>query len=565
MDPAIKKVIEDAVLDAPDPHVASQRIRDAASEAEKLKVAPFVWAFGYLFLTDRETDSRARYGYAYCPSMEFATGTFPPPLGELDEPTLAALAEYAEATDRALPRARINDLLWERRFGDTAHLYAREAIKGFAELAAQSDWHDIHKANALGRAIELSTQLNDDALASKAITDAVAFTRVAVKSERWNPGVTLRLIESIMLTRTALWPDDLAELLQLAEDRYGHDPFIFQSIADLQLNAGGDKSDRSRALIEKWFDAAERADGLVAHAHLRKALEQAELRSQPDLANRAKLALQNLKPDPDDFKTVSAEIPIDRKEFDDFARPIVGDDSFIKAIQRLGLNNPPIAPEEELRQDLAAEMAEFPVQNLFNQVVMGPENSVISEAIDDGAKLQNQLVQRRAFAARIWAIFLTDALDRIFETYEPPDRTALAEVFKGDVVTDEAANAFARAVLLYGEGEFDLAVHAIVPRIEATIREMARMIGIVVLKLPNGARPGGVVGLGAILHSLSGRLPDIYRDYFSAVLSDPLGANLRNSVSHGLADEFSRSDAAILINVAQLLGHMRAGNATIRS
>src|ERR1051326_3946242 len=76
-------------------------------------VYPFHVGIMYVLVTDRESERRARWG-PFCPFHEAADISFPPPLADASNDTLAAWEQPAREDD-PLVRARFSDLLWERR------------------------------------------------------------------------------------------------------------------------------------------------------------------------------------------------------------------------------------------------------------------------------------------------------------------------------------------------------------------------------------------------------------------------------------------------------------------
>jgi hypothetical protein len=106
----------------------------------------------------------------------------------------------------------------------------------------------------------------------------------------------------------------------------------------------------------------------------------------------------------------------------------------------------------------------------------------------------------------------------------------------------------ARALELFWDRQSDESAHLLVPRIESTIRDMARRSGLTVMREPIGEKPGGTRTLGILLLELQGAMPDDgWHDYIYNVLADQFGLNLRNEIaprSHRLSRRRRRSAAA---------------------
>jgi hypothetical protein len=152
------------------------------------------------------------------------------------------------------------------------------------------------------------------------------------------------------------------------------------------------------------------------------------------------------------------------------------------------------------------------------------------------------------------------ALKRIGARPDRPDRVALTGFFENEFIDVELAERIARAVELYWEDQPDESAHVLVPRLEAVLREMARQVGIPVVREPQPGREiGGVEMLGGLLRELQGAFADQgWHAYLLNLLADPLGLNLGNSIGHGLHGTVGRVDAALLVQAAVLLAGMSA-------
>jgi len=155
------------------------------------------------------------------------------------------------------------------------------------------------------------------------------------------------------------------------------------------------------------------------------------------------------------------------------------------------------------------------------------------------------------------AAVIVPALTGIVARYGRPDPAALAASLSGPVIDGQVAGPLADAICDFMDGAHDRAAHSIVPRLERVLRDIAVGGGIVVVREPDGSKPGGTRTLGPILAELDGVLPDDWRRYFANLLTDELGINLRNRVAHGLIDEVTREDAALLVHAAVALSLFR--------
>lgn len=229
--------------------------------------------------------------------------------------------------------------------------------------------------------------------------------------------------------------------------------------------------------------------------------------------------------------------------------------SWEHALNILGAQPPPGGSPEDLEAQVEQIMTESPLQFLFSKAIIGPESAgAIFRAMDPASHKRVALSEERAAAASFWALFAAEALDVIFQTFNRPTHAALTDYFTGELIEPEVAERMARALELFWDGEADESAHLLVPRIERVVREMARRVGLPVFREPVGDKPGGVIGLGSLLHDVAGAFADPgWHAYLVVLLSDPLGMNLRNAISHGLVGRVGKPTAALLIQVSCLL------------
>ncbi|MFL6111329.1 MAG: DUF4209 domain-containing protein [Catenulispora sp.] len=127
----------------------------------------------------------------------------------------------------------------------------------------------------------------------------------------------------------------------------------------------------------------------------------------------------------------------------------------------------------------------------------------------------------------------------------------------------ELAAGIGRAFSHYVAGQFEEALFCCLPRIEAGIRAVSMTLGLPIFIDPGSSRSGigGYKALGELLEGLDGMVPEHHRRYLQLLLANPLSINLRNRAFHGLMQEVSRQDAALVLHAALLIGLWRASSA----
>jgi hypothetical protein len=513
---------------------------------------PIVWAFGYMLVASRRDELRERVG-VFGAQWEIGGSVFPPPVAEIGPEILDLWDTYAGATgDLPLAASRINDLLWVRRHGERLADRARAAFDGYMALAESATTMDL--VDCLLRAVEIAAEIKDGDRLAAAIDKALDVSRaeIAAETER-RPGIPLGLLEAVIDLRPAQWPAGLGELLSDAANRYGEDPFMAQSIGELQvaLAEPDAREGLQRQQVTRWREESKNGDGLLRYSRLQQALALARTHGFSEEAEEILLEMQAIKPEDFDLKSITAEVEIPREEIEAWVRSYAEDSgSWQDALRRFGSEGPP-SGDSEGNEKLTKELAEkYPLQRIFTTQVMGPHGSVTVTAGGDEEHDRVDLAKHEAMQIRIWASIGVEILDAIQQAFGTPDREALMEYFTTELIDQEVASRMTDGVLRFFGSDDDSALHVLIPQLEAAIRGAAARAGVVVIKTSRGGTPGGVRSPGGILADLNGRLDESWRRYLVNSLTDSLGVNLRNQVSHGLHGPTARGDVATAIQIA---------------
>ncbi len=523
---------------------------------------PIVQAFGYMLVASRREAIRERAG-VFGAQIEMGGQVFPAPLKDIDKDTLALWADYAEAVKEfPLAVSRLNDLLWVRREDERPVDRARAAFDGYLALAEMASGMEL--VDSLQRAVEIAAEIGDEARMDTAVTKALEVSRSEIEdaSER-RPGIPMNLIESIVDLGSDHESAELHKLLDAAAERYGDEPYIAESISELKLklSAPEEREELQRQQVVRWREEAKKGDAILRHSRLQQALGLARTYGFTEVVEEVLLEMQAIKPEDFDLKPITAKVELPRKEIEAHVQSYVGDsESWREALWRFGSDGPPSGDAEE-NAKLTKEIAEkYPIQRLFTTQIMGPHGSLTAAA---GSEDEHDRVDRAKYESMqigIWAPIGLEILDATKEAFGVPDRDELTEFFTTELIDREVAARIADGVLRFFEGDDDGALHILIPQLEAAIRATAARAGVVVIKTPRGGTPGGVRALGGILADLKGRLPESWRRYLANALTDPLGINLRNQLSHGLHGPTARTDVAIAVQIACHLRLWRRGD-----
>jgi hypothetical protein len=445
----------------------------------------------------------------------------------------------------------LNDLIWVRRHGEQPVDRARAAFDGYLSLAETAQTMDL--VDCLQRAIEIAAEIGDEQRLTGAITKALDVSRSEIDnaSER-RPGIPLSLIEAVVDLKPDLRPEGLLELLDAAAQRYGEDPYMAASINELKqtLAPPAEREELQRQQVERWREEGKKGDALLRYSRLQQALGLARTHGFTEIAEEILLEMQSMEPADFDFKPITAEVEIPRAEIDTYVQSFRDSESWQDALRRFGSERPPSGDAEENKKLTKELAAKYPLQRLFGAQIMGPHGSLTAAANSEEEHDRVDIARHESMQIGIWASIGIEILDAINEAFDVSDRESLTAFFTTELIDREVAARIADGMLRFFNGDDDGALHVLLPQLEAAIRAASARAGVVVIKNPRGGTPGGVRALGGILADLKGRLDESWRRYLANALTDPLGINLRNQLSHGLHGPTSRDEVAIAIQIA---------------
>lgn len=534
------------------------KLRELAPDGEELAHRGLIWAFAYDLIHPNDPARRLREGSAFGAFMEFEDGRIPPRLGDVPEQDVASWRGALDETEDPKLVSRLGDLLWERREQPRPDMAARRACSALLSLADAEDWSSMEKTDGLIRALEISSELSDLDLEGQAVTAIVKQVDVELATSADRPGVTFNLLRALVELPRGRRPPELAHLIERSEQVYGEDPHQLESA--IELVAALAPIEELPALRERqallWREKGREAEGILKSAFLERALDLARTHGLAELARDLRVELQNITDEDLDLKVLSAEVKISSEDVEAFVNHFVRFDAWTDSLAAFGIHGPPAGEPDVIEKRVAEMKAAHPLQFLVTRTILDADlNVAIFHASDDAAHTRAAIAHERLFASRIWASLAVGVLERFVEKYGRPSEAELAEAFTTAIIGPATAQAIAHAFSLYFDGAHDDAAHVLAPRLETVIRELARQLGVPIIREPIGEEPGRWRSLGDLLfNALPGRLPTLgWHGHLINLLIDPLGLNLRNVIAHGVRERIDRGDVALLLHAACFL------------
>lgn len=495
-----------------------------------------MYALGYMLVGPTSDERRERSG-VFATAITWEDGSsFPPPLTDVEDDIVEQWAVWAEYLPTSLAQSRLHDLLWLRRYGERPDLRARAAADAYLRLV-ESGPSDMRQVEAIGRALELALEVGDAERAEHAIAYAITKieTELANTSER-RPGIPLRLLRQLAQLRTTQRPTEIEGLLDRTMARYGDDPWIAQAVDDLRvsLTAGQDRVAIYREQVQRWRAEAEGQEPMLRLAYRQRALELAQTYG---LREEVEAILGDIQASSNESlggEAVSAQVELPSDEIDALIASFGEYDDVRAALRAFGAFGPPSGDAEDNLIAVRQMASDFPLQRLFRAQQLDENHNVVFQATTPEEHDRMDLSRHEAMQIQVMASILSRCLDTIQASYPDVSQAELTAIYTTPLIEHERATVFSDALRRHWQGDYQGAAHIAIAQIEAVIRAMVRNIGLVVIRPPEGRRPGQVIGMGACLDALNGRLDESWRRYLYNLFSDPLGINLRNRVSHGL-------------------------------
>lgn len=540
--------------------------RDAGSLAAE-QADCLAQIFGFSLSSVAETDRREADGGPFGAMYSFGDAQWPQPLSEIPDRCLSYAAQVVEFAEDPMVVARISDLLWTRRFGDTPHKHAEGAVAAYLRFPSRVATHlpSFTNVQMAERALEISLQLNNKELRQACRDVLFTVSRDSLEEDDPGIGVVARGVGALLRLPPAEVPGNLDQMLIRAGEVFGDDPWAAQAVYELRIELAKREPERrgqlERAQTDGLLSAAETAPNVfLKHRFLEEAISLLHARNAPaEEINAVARLIEESPVGPEDFVTITSEVDLPAGVTDAFLETPHGRPTWRHALEWFGMQGPPTGNPTRNAERAEAQKRETPLQFLLPKKVYGSGGLPDFQAEGDDELMRHAIVENERLQLAVWGELYLLLLERVVQRPDFPEREELREFFASPTTSASSADAVARALGHFRRGDYDEAAHILVPRIEAMVRGLAQGVGITTFSVPDNRNPGGFVSLGVLFDRFRPPgLPDEgWLRYGEHLLTDRNGRNLRNEIAHGLIPTVSASDVALLIHYACHLNSLR--------
>lgn len=517
------------------------------------------WAFAYMLALTPPKPGE----WSFLPRLEYADGTaYPPRIETISDDVLSTWHELALQVSAPAATARLEHLLFEKRYKSNRERIRRtiDAYLKFPELWPESR---LDATTALRHAMHIARRTKQDDMGQQALAAMVDLTKVSLAAEDAEPGVALRLIETMLEGREL--PSELGDLIQKAGDTYtdvwNADHVISYKLR-LAAKTGSPTDELHAERVDLWLEAAAASEGIVRSRHLLEAVKVARESGNSTLVGKATGRLQEMRTEDMKLREISTGARFHSIEIDRVLAPIIEADTLSAALTAFARLGPVSGDVVANRATVEAQAREFPISNLFPVHRLGADHMPRYLINSDEDKAEYRLAQYEDMNIQLGAGVLAESLVRIAQKFGIPSEAELAGHFMANPILDIGlAAALARAFQRFWAGDPEGAAFTAAPRVEALARNLLLVIDEPIYRTQRTNTPGQYPGLGVLLAFLKakGMNESWYRFIYTLCANPAGGPNLRNDISHGFISFVNLTYAALLLQAAAHMATLQPG------
>jgi hypothetical protein len=504
---------------------------------------------------DQDTGWGTYYGPMFVFNNRDGTVTEAPSVKKITEEIINYWVERAKTAKHPILRARYADLVWDFQKLVTKqppHYSMAQIVIDSTVEVAQRNCHSqkVNVKKRLERALSLAIALNDDDRVQKVADATIAYEDAVtddLKPGLW--GFAYDLLsdnEKVKLSAAQRQKlvGDLEGHLQRASDASNNrevDPWAVESAA-LRLakhyRKTGSKEDIKRVILavrDAFVQASSKASALQASAWLQRVHATLKEFGLSDEADKISIQLREVgKKAQSELKSFSYTMEVPKEKVEKYIATLTAGE-LEDALTRITAHY--IPQKSEVEKQLKELASKAPVAFLIPMELQDDAGRPLAKVGSLEEDLPGQTVKQMSQNLAIEAVFLRHVLESLVKKYPAFANQCVNYLFRSPIFKEDRRQIIQQGIEEYSKGNHMEAVHLLIPQIENAIRVLVETAGGSVLKPVRG---GGfhLKVLDDLLREPL--LTQVFGEdtifYFSTVLVDQRGWNLRNCVCHGLCD-----------------------------
>jgi len=488
-----------------------------------------------------------------------------PSIKAITSKVLSYWEKRAKESQHPIFKARYADLVWdfsEKIKGEKAHysiaqIFIDSVIEIIEKDLCESALDAIKK---LKRALTLALVINDKTRIEKLKQTIIGYENRIAEDEK--PGLWGFSYELLVKNKKVkLSNNEEKQIIKNLEERFerllkGNNLWATKCAADDLVDyywrrGKYEKIKNILLKLEKMtFKVFGEASPLVLTSWLEGLYHTYRQYGLKEEADRVSIQIKELgKKRLNELKKIEAKEGISKEKLEKFVNQLIEGD-MKTALKRVAIYY--IPKKNKALKQLRYISKTAPFFSFLPKEIIDPEGRVISTigSIEDdiSGNLIFQISQNMLFMVS----FLRRTIQALIKKFNLKTESIVDYLYESPVFDEGKKEFFIKGIDAYLKGDFLVALHILIPQIEAVIRNLAEKIGVPVLK-PSRA--------GGFNYRL---LDDLLRDenickvltedlclYLRTLLTDPRGWNLRNNICHGISSfqEFNQYTADRIFHV----------------
>lgn len=260
----------------------------------------------------------------------------------------------------------------------------------------------------------------------------------------------------------------------------------------------------------------------------------------------------------DDLSTLSMEFTIPKEEIDAYLSALT-EGTLEEALNKIAAQFIPSLDHAEAQLKKMATTSAL--LTFVTRQLLDKDGRVVAEVGPLSSDPDGHLIQQLAQSIQFMGVWLRMAIESTISDCDATPDAVAKHLFKSQLFDSGSQQLVRTGLKAYFSGEWATAVHLLVPRVEAALRNLVRFGRGPLYRPDRRSRGLRLRNLDDLLRDerTVDCLTERVTKYMQVVLSDPRGLNIRNSVCHGMtdADSFVPAVADRVLHVLLVLALVR--------
>jgi len=535
---------------------AIQSVKDPTLSEPPMPLIAEAMAFDFW---ENYRDQITGWGTYYGPMFVFSNGdgtaTEWPSIKKVTEQIINYWTERAKTAKHPVLRARYADLVWDFQkvvTNESPHYsIAQIVIDSTIEIAQRNCYApEVNVIRKLERALSLACALHDNSRIKKIAVTTIAYEDAITDDSKlglWGFSYDL-LFENDKVKLTAdqkqkLIDDLEGHLLRASEpaNKEEIDPWAVEAAA-LRLakyyRKVGRGEDTKRVIVaigSAFIQASSKASALQTSAWLQRVHATLREFGFVDEADKISIQLREVgKKAQSELKPFSYTMEAPKEKVEAYIAALTAGE-LEDALTRITAHY--IPQKSEVEKQLKELASKAPVAFLIPMELQDDAGRPLAKVGSLEEDLPGQTVKQMSQNLAIEAVFLRRVLESLTKQHPAFADRCVNYLYRSPIFKEDRRQIIQKGIEEYAKGNHMEAIHLLIPQIENAVRVLVETAGGSVL------RPAGGGGFNLkVLNDLLREplLVQVFGEdivfYFSALLVDRRGWNLRNCVCHGLCD-----------------------------